>query len=278
MNLSVCLSQQKTREVANNETLGGKLIEEHKVYFKAATAHARERATVWDTLENVLASKFPSPPLSSLAYVTSDMTSSTEAAAVTATVSGSSGGGVLSSSDWFEDPLQVFPCRNMSASHKARRIAEQDNLLLTWRKRCQFEASNQQRLPYQEARKRAVHTFEQCVSMMRFYPEVWYQYAQYELNHHLAYQQQLEEGTSVADHEDDDGENDISSCVRRAGAIYRRALVALPGCTLLYVAYAECMEGVGELDSARAALITLVLFYYTYTDITLYHTSYAPLP
>jgi predicted Zn-dependent protease len=53
-------------------------------------------------------------------------------------------------------------------------------------------------------------------------------------------------------------ETSLANRVKRAGSIYRRALVAIPGCTLLYVAYAECMESVGELDSARAALVSLV--------------------
>lgn len=51
---------------------------------------------------------------------------------------------------------------------------EDDKQLRLWRARLQSEANNSEKLDSDELRQRVVHSFEQCASCMRYYPEIWY--------------------------------------------------------------------------------------------------------
>jgi len=107
------------------------------------------------------------------------------------------------------------------------------------------------------------------VATLRFFPEAWYAYASFELSTGDAAGgagSLAEDATDAAD----DAVGTPPTAWARAGDVLRRALLAVPGATLLHLAFAELLEagaGMGgggvvspaqAVASARAVFVALV--------------------
>ena len=84
-----------------------------------------------------------------------------------------------------------------------------------WKRLLNYERANPQRLESEPLYKRVVYTYNQCLLCLYHYPEIWFDFANYELQ---------------------------CGHVDAAKAVYDRALDAAPHCLLLYFAYADMLE------------------------------------
>lgn len=241
-------------EVEGNEDLGPQLIDKHRPDYQKSSQWARERGMAWeagvgaDALEDRVA-RLAVPPTGS----TEDEHTADENSRKASTKQKKGSGladGTAGENDKAVKPLD------------SKRYADDIAQLKAWRSRLSYEASNPERLDAANLRQRVVHSFEQCAAAMRFYPEIWADYAAFELS--------LPDAASA--HWTDQDRADASASAERGGAggdgrhraapptsraraegVYKRALVALPHCTLLHLAYAELLEGGSQEDLSSSS-------------------------
>ena len=93
-----------------------------------------------------------------------------------------------------------------------------------WMKLLEFERENQLALEDAALRSRVRHVFKHALCYIRFYPEAWHAFAQYE---------------------EDAGD------IEAAMSVYRAASDALPRCLFINFAHADFLERVKKVDDAR---------------------------
>jgi hypothetical protein len=156
-----------------------------------------------------------------------------------------------------------------------RRYADDLAQLRAWRSRLAWEGTHRcgpSDVDDASRRARCVHSYEQMVAALRYFPEAWHEYAAFELSlpdsaagpsapaHHDA-----ADAAATAEHQPvGGGGGSVSSSSPHRGApatararaedVYRRALVALPRCTMLHLAYAELLEE-GDRDSSSSSSV-----------------------
>lgn len=118
---------------------------------------------------------------------------------------------------WREIDLKRFSLRAATP--------EDSRQLALWREALQFEAGNPLGLPAEILRSRQETAFRRCLGCCYFAPEMWRDFAVFESFY------------------------DIGA----SGAIWRKAIAAMPQSSLLRLAYADMLENRGDVAAARAA-------------------------
>lgn len=108
---------------------------------------------------------------------------------------------------------------------KERLDAQQTKQLESWRRRIDYEAENPERVDPHALYMRRIHTYAQCLVVLRHYPEIWHELA-------LFYAQL--------------GGYD------KAMAVYKEAIEVLPTSELLRISRADMEEERGNIKEAKA--------------------------
>ena len=101
---------------------------------------------------------------------------------------------------------------------------KEEHQVALWKKLIAYEKTNPQRLENNALYNRVTFTFNQAVLCLYFYPEIWHDFAVYQLQ---------------TDHLD------------IAAQVFERATVAVPRCLLLHFAYADAMESQKKVKEAK---------------------------
>ncbi|KAI3965632.1 hypothetical protein MKX01_010589 [Papaver californicum] len=101
---------------------------------------------------------------------------------------------------------------------------KEEQQCLAWKRFLAFEKGNPQRIDSESCNTRVDLTYEQCLMYLRYYPDIWYDYATWHA---------------------DNGSIDL------AVKVYQKALKVLPDSELLKYAYAELEESHGAIQPAK---------------------------
>jgi cleavage stimulation factor subunit 3 len=104
--------------------------------------------------------------------------------------------------------------------------------LVAWRRILAYEKSNPEGVPDDQAAMRVRHCFKQCLCCLRYYPEIWHDFAMYEL------------------HETKDAES--------AYLVLKNATQSMPGCHLLAFTLAEFEEEHKKVAEAKLTYEALI--------------------
>lgn len=109
-----------------------------------------------------------------------------------------------------------------------------DEQLVHWKQFIQFEIGNPEMLDPMVLKTRVRFAFEQCLSIKRYQPEIWYQYASFER----------------------DG-GDAES----AALTFQRGIQVMPSSELLSLAYADHQEARGDIEVWLLYMYNVIIFF-----------------
>ena len=109
---------------------------------------------------------------------------------------------------------------------------KENNQISLWKRLLDYEKSNPQKLEGNGAYSRMVFTYKQCLMCLYYCPEIWFEYANYEM---------------------EQGHIDL------AINVFEKSLIALPNSLLLHFAYADLLENNKNIKGAKEVYEKLLL-------------------